>query len=55
MLSLLSSFFVPEEEDALLKWIARTLSDKALRGDMARWRDEWQGLVAKRNEAGVLL
>lgn len=52
---MLSSFFVPETEDSLLRWIERALDDKKLRADMAQWRNEWQGLVASGKEGGVLL
>ena len=55
VLSLLSSFFVPEDEDALLKWIDHALGDKKLREDMSRWRMEWRGLVAEKKQAGALL
>ena len=55
MLSLLSSFFVPEDEDALLKWVERALDDRKLRAEMSRWRVEWRGLVREKKEGGVLL
>lgn len=55
MLSLLSSFFVPEDEDMLLHWIERTLGDKKIRSNMATWRKDWQALVATGNEGEALL
>ncbi|THG98954.1 hypothetical protein EW145_g7345 [Phellinidium pouzarii] len=55
MLSLLSSFFVPEDEDALLKWIERALDDKKLRADMVQWRQQWQRLVADKKDGSALL
>ncbi|KAF7971507.1 hypothetical protein HWV62_10232 [Athelia sp. TMB] len=55
ILSLLSSFFVPEDEDALLNWIEKLLADKKLRANMARWRQDWQGLVAAGKEGDALL
>ncbi|KAI5118255.1 hypothetical protein M0805_008189 [Coniferiporia weirii] len=55
VLSLLSSFFVPEDEDALLRFIERALDDKKLRADMGQWRSEWQQLVAEKKDGGVLL
>ena len=55
VLSLLSSFFVPESEDALMKWIQHALDDKKLRADMARWRGEWKALVEKGEHTGALL
>jgi hypothetical protein len=55
ILSLLSSFFVPESEDALLLWIERALGDKKLRASMAQWRQDWRALVAAGKEGTVLL
>lgn len=55
ILSLLSSFFVPESEDALLAWIEKLLADKKLRSSMSHWREEWKGLVAAGKEAHALL
>jgi USP6 N-terminal-like protein len=55
MLSLLSSFFVPEDEDMLLHWIERTLGDKKIRSSMATWREDWQSLVAAGKEGDALL
>ncbi|KAL5533665.1 hypothetical protein ACEPAG_125 [Sanghuangporus baumii] len=55
VLSLLSSFFVPEDEDALLQWVERALGDKKLRAEMNRWRAEWRGLVREKKDGGVLL
>jgi len=55
ILSLLSSFFVPENEDALLSWIEKLLADKKLRSSMVHWRQEWQGLVAAGKEGEALL
>ena len=55
VLSLLSSFFVPEDEDALLLWIEKVLGDKKLRADMTRWRGDWGRLVASGEHATALL
>src|ERR1700722_7689519 len=55
VLSLLSSFFVPEDEDLLLTWISKTLADKELRSRMASWREDWGGLVQRGEEGEVLL
>jgi len=54
ILSLLSSYFVTEDENALLSWIRHTLDDSKLRADMSRWRQEWKDLV-NRGEAGKAL
>jgi len=55
VLSLLSSFFVPQDEDALLLWISKMLEDKKLRSSMGRWREQWRNLVATGNDGTVLL
>ncbi|KAH9486452.1 TBC domain-containing protein [Psilocybe cubensis] len=55
ILSLLSSFFVPEDEDALMSWIGTTLGDKKFRGNMTNWRQAWKKLVAEGKEGSALL
>ncbi|KAJ8094675.1 hypothetical protein PM082_010681 [Marasmius tenuissimus] len=55
VLSLLSSFFVPEDENVLLTWVQKTMADKKLRANMAQWRAEWQDLVKQGKEATALL
>lgn len=55
VLSLLSSFFVPEDEDMLLHWIERTLGDKKIRSSMQSWRKDWHALVAAGKEGDALL
>ena len=55
ILSLLSSFFVPEDEDAVLIWIEKVLDDKKLRSDMVRWRQDWNRLVASGEQHSALL
>ena len=55
VLSLLSSFFVPEDENALLSWIEKTLGDKKLRVSVLRWKRDWKELVATGKDATALL
>ena len=55
MLSLLSSFFVPEDEDALLSWIEKVISDKKMRANMQAWRQEWKRLVQEGKDGSALL
>ena len=55
VLSLLSSFFVPEDENVLLTWIEKTLGDKKLRAMMKRWRLEWRELVITGKSTEALL
>ncbi|KAJ8582114.1 RabGAP/TBC [Rhizopogon salebrosus TDB-379] len=38
--ALLFSFFVPEDDDALLSWIEQMLGDKKLRSQIAQWRQD---------------
>ena len=55
VLSLLSSFFVPEDEDSLLGWIEKFLGDARVRSAMRGWRSEWRELVKQGKEGTVLL
>ncbi|KAG7093795.1 hypothetical protein E1B28_007440 [Marasmius oreades] len=55
VLSLLSSFFVPEDENILLSWVGKTMADKKVRANMMRWRADWQEIVMEGKEATVLL
>jgi hypothetical protein len=55
VLSLLSSFFVPEDEDVYLNWIAKVAENKPMRSKMQSWRAEWKGLVASGRDGDALL
>lgn len=55
VLSLLSSFFVPEDEDIYLNWIAKVAEDKKIRAEMQSWRAAWKGLVAAGRDGDALL
>lgn len=55
ILSLLSSFFVPEDEDTLMAWIGGMLADKKLRASIVEWRTEWKVLVREGKDAAALL
>ncbi|KAF8899292.1 hypothetical protein BD779DRAFT_1666986 [Infundibulicybe gibba] len=55
ILSLLSSFFVPEDEDILLGWMEKTLGDKKLRANITQWRNDWRALVASGKDGAALL
>ena len=55
VLSLLSSFFVPEDENAFLAWIEKVLADQKLRSSMKEWRSTWQRLVASGEDSTALL
>lgn len=54
ILSLLSSSFVPEDEDVFMLWIGRALADEKLRTSMTRWRGDWKRIV-ERGEQGTAL
>ncbi|THV06502.1 RabGAP/TBC [Dendrothele bispora CBS 962.96] len=55
ILSLLSSFFVPEDENALMSWVGKVMTDSTIRGNMRRWREEWKELVKNGKDATALL
>lgn len=55
ILSLLSSFFVPESEDVFMNWIEKMLGDRKVRNFMNGWRREWRGLAASGKEGDALL
>lgn len=55
VLSLMSAFFVPEDEDALLSWIDKALSEKKVRTQMLEWRADWAKLVARGEHTEALL
>jgi USP6 N-terminal-like protein len=55
ILSLLSSYFVAEDEDALMRFIRKMLGQAGLRARMDRWRDEWTGLVREGKSGSALL
>ncbi|KAJ4485562.1 rab-GTPase-TBC domain-containing protein [Lentinula aciculospora] len=55
ILSLLSSFFVPEDENSLLSWVEKALNDQRLRSSMAQWRKDWHALVAGGKDGDALL
>lgn len=55
VLSLLSSFFVPEDENALLSWVEKVASDRKLRSKMQQWRQDWKRLVSSGQNMQALL
>ncbi|KAI0305084.1 hypothetical protein BC826DRAFT_979844 [Russula brevipes] len=55
VLSLLSSFFVPEDEDVYLNWIAKVAENKKIRSEMQSWRAEWKALVSSGRDGDALL
>jgi hypothetical protein len=55
VLSLLSSFFVPEDEDKYMTWIAKVAENKKIRSEMQSWRAKWKELVASGRDGEALL
>ncbi|KAF9511041.1 hypothetical protein BS47DRAFT_1471403 [Hydnum rufescens UP504] len=55
ILSLLSSYFVPEDEDILVSWVQTTLGNKQIRSQMTQWRQSWQGLIASGQDSIALI
>lgn len=55
MLNLLSSFYVVEDEDVLMAWLRKAMSDRRLRREMAGWREEWKELVHAGKEMEALI
>ena len=55
ILSLLSSFFVPEDDDVLLEWVDKVMDDKKTRASMRQWRADWRQLVVTGQDDKALL
>jgi hypothetical protein len=55
ILSLLSSFFVPEDENVFIGWIGNVLGDKSVKANIKRWRVEWGELVKTGKDTTALL
>ncbi|CBQ68826.1 conserved hypothetical protein [Sporisorium reilianum SRZ2] len=55
ILSALSSFFVPQDDDALLFWVREALGRRDVRGTMKRARDEYARKVAAGEAAALML
>jgi hypothetical protein len=55
ILSLLSSYFVAEDEDALLRWIQKTLDQPGFRERLNGWRMDWHKLVKEGKSDRALL
>ncbi|ORX38596.1 rab-GTPase-TBC domain-domain-containing protein [Kockovaella imperatae] len=55
ILSLLSSYFVAEDEDAFMRWIRKILHQPGMKAKMDGWRAEWTRLVAEGKSHDALL
>jgi hypothetical protein len=55
ILSLLSSYFVAEDEDKLMRWIKRMIHQPGIKQRMDGWRAEWQSLIREGKDRDALL
>ncbi|KAI9637330.1 rab-GTPase-TBC domain-containing protein [Dioszegia hungarica] len=55
ILSLLSSFFVAEDEDKFMRWIKRMIHQPGMKSRMDGWRAEWHTLVREGKDRDALL
>ncbi len=55
ILSLLSSYYVPEDEDAMLEWMRRLLWQPGVRELIIHWRREWRRKVEQGVSGEALL
>lgn len=55
ILSLLSSFFVAEDDDALMTWVRKMIDQPGMREKISGWRMEWLHMVKENKSDGVLL
>ena len=55
ILSSLSSFYIPEDEDTFLRWMRKMLNQPNMRNRLDGWRKEWQSLVERKEDGKALL
>lgn len=55
ILSLLSSYYVPEDDDAMLDWMRKLLWQPGVRELITHWRRQWQGKVERGQSGDALL
>ncbi|CED84788.1 Rab6 GTPase activator GAPCenA and related TBC domain proteins [Phaffia rhodozyma] len=55
MLSLLSSFFVPDNDNVFMAFIQTTMSIRGIRAQMGEWRREWKDLESRGEAMDKLL
>lgn len=55
ILSTLSAFYIPEDEDLIMQWIYKVLKKRETRAMMEGWRKKWQELVRSKEDAKALL
>lgn len=55
ILSTLSAFYIPEDEDLLMQWIHKMMQNTETRSMMNGWRKRWQELVRNKEDRSALL
>jgi uncharacterized protein YihD (DUF1040 family) len=55
ILSLLSSYFVAEDDDSLMRWVRKMINHDGMKGRMDAWRKEWEVLVRDGKSGDSLL
>ena len=55
ILSHLSSYFVAEDDDVLMRWIRKMINQPGMRDMIGRWRRDWLKMVEEGKSEGVLL
>jgi len=55
ILNCLSSYYVPEDEDALFRWIRSMMHQADVARRMTAWRRDWLDLVQQGKDGDVLL
>jgi hypothetical protein len=55
ILSTLSAFYIPEDEDLMMQWIYKMMKKSETRVMMDGWRKKWQELVRTKEDGKALL
>lgn len=55
ILSTLSAFYIPEDEDFMMQWIHNMMKKAEIRLMMDGWRKAWQELIRNKQDGGALL
>lgn len=50
-----SNLFVPEDDEAMLRWVGALLRDRSVQREMERARVEWAGIVQRGEEGSMML
>lgn len=55
ILSTLSAFYIPEDEDAMMQWVGKMMGNGETKLMMDGWRKDWHELVRKKEDGTALL